>query len=128
MIFYLTYNDALSGIFRSQVIDVVDFLNKEFKASVRLVVFASIRNFRSEKSKIKSFLPNAIIIPMFPKVKNWKWNIFTLKILCFLYRPEKIIGRSVLATMMALDVKKVNKKLKVVYDGRGAIAAEWKEY
>lgn len=128
MIFYLTYNDALSGIFRSQVIDVVNFLNGEFKASVRLVVFASIRNFNKEKSKIKSYLPNAIVVPMFPKVKNWKWNILTLRILCLLYKPNKIIGRSVLATSMALNIKKSNPGLKVVYDGRGAIAAEWKEY
>lgn len=47
-----------------------------------------------------------------------------LKLICKKLNAEMIIGRSVLATQLALcsGVK------KVIYDGRGAIAHEWKEY
>lgn len=126
MIFYLTFNDAPSGIYSSQVIDVVKFLSVEFKLSVRLVAFISIRGFLTNRSKIKQESKNAIVIPMFPGVNRWKFNVMTLKVLNVIYRPSAIIGRSVLATLLALKVRK--SSTKVVYDGRGAIAAEWNEY
>lgn len=126
MIVYLTYNDAPSGIFSSQVIDVVQFLNSECKANVRLVSFLSIRNFFFNRSKIKSTLPQALVLPMFPGVHRWQWNQVILQLLFFLWKPKIIIGRSVLATQLAMKTK--NKSAKMVYDGRGAIAAEWNEY
>lgn len=126
MIFYLTFNDSPSGIYSSQVIDVVKFLAIEFKSNVRLVAFISIRGFLKNRSKIKQETRTAIVLPMFPGVSRWKYNILALKVLTFIYHPSAIIGRSVLATLLALKVKKI--ATKVVYDGRGAITAEWKEY
>ncbi len=127
MIFYLTYNDAYSGIYSSQVIDVVRFLRTDLKQSIKLVAFVSLRNYREEKRKIKSELTDAVVLPMFPGVKRWRKNTFLLRLYCGLKKPEMIIGRSVMATQLALMVKN-NRIRKVVYDGRGAIAAEWKEY
>lgn len=126
MIIYLTYNDAPSGIFSSQVIDVVRFLNTECKANVRLVSFISVRGFFSNRTKIKEALPKALVLPMFPGVHRWQWNQVVLRLLFFLWKPTTIIGRSVLATQLAMRTK--NKAAKMVYDGRGAIAAEWHEY
>lgn len=128
MIFYLTYNDTPSGIFSSQVIDVVKYLNNEFKINVKLVSFISLRNFSINKQKIKQELPEAIVLPMFPGVHRWRCNMFLLKWIVFLRKPNTIIGRSVLATHLALRLKKSNRINKVIYDGRGAITAEWKEY
>ena len=126
MIFYVTYNDAPSGIYSSQVIDVVKFLNIELKADVKLVSFISIRNYFKNRSKIKKELPQAIVIPMVPGIHRWRWNLIFLYFLCLLFNPKVIIGRSVLATQLALKCKK--GKMRIIYDGRGAIAAEWKEY
>lgn len=126
MIVYLTFNDAPSGIFSSQVIDVVRFLNAECKANVRLVSFISVRSFFSNRAKIKKTLPKALVLPMFPGVHRWQWNQVVLRLLFFLWKPTTIIGRSVLATQLAMKAK--NKNAKMVYDGRGAIAAEWHEY
>lgn len=128
MIFYLTYNDVPSGIFSSQVIDVVRFLNKELKSDVKLVSFISLRNFFNNRKKIKKEYKNAIVFPMFPGVHRWRWNSFFLGIVTKIMKPSAIIGRSVLATQLALILKRKNKIKAVVYDGRGAIAAEWKEY
>ena len=126
MIFYVTYNDAPSGIYSSQVIDVVKFLSVELNADVKLVSFISIRNYFKNRSKIKKELSQAIVIPMIPGIHRWRCNLIFLYFLCLLFNPNLIIGRSVLATQLALKCKK--GKMRIVYDGRGAIAAEWKEY
>ncbi|MBA3664194.1 MAG: hypothetical protein H0W61_08305 [Bacteroidetes bacterium] len=128
MIFYLSFNDAPSGIFSSQVIDVVKFLRNDLKVNIRLVSFISLRNYLQNRKAIKKELNDAIVLPMFPGVHRWKQNTRTLSLLCSYKKPEMIIGRSVLATQLALYLKKRDKVKKVIYDGRGAIAAEWKEY
>ena len=126
MIFYITYNDAPSGIYSSQVIDVVKFFNDQLKTRAKLISFISIRGFLVNRKKIKQQLPSAIVLPMYPKVINWKKNKFLLQLLNFVYNPKIIIGRSVLATNIALSLQHKNKK--IIYDGRGAIKAEWTEY
>lgn len=128
MILYLTYNDAPSGIFSSQVIDVVKFIENEFKTDIILVSFISLRNFFVNRDKIKAELPRSIVLPMFPGVHRWEKNIFLLALIAWIKRPNIVIGRGVLAAKLALNFKKKRKALCVVYDGRGAIAAEWKEY
>lgn len=129
MIFYITYNDLPSGIFSSQVIDVVKFINNEFNEKIKLVSFISLRGFFYNRKKIKKQLPGAIVLPMYPRMINWKKNIFLLNFLCAIYKPKILIGRSVIATKLALLIKdKYKNGLKVIYDGRGAIAEEWKEY
>jgi hypothetical protein len=126
VIFYLTYNDQPSGIYSSQVLDVVKFIRTELNTPIRLVAMISLRAFARHRKEIKRELPDAIVLPMFPGVRHWRRNIFFLKTLCFLWRPDKIIGRSVLATQLALQCRRRGRK--IIYDGRGAIAAEWKEY
>lgn len=128
MIFYLTYSEAPSGIFSSQVVDVVKFLNLRFKANVRLVAFVSLRNYFSYRKDIKTQMSEALVLPMYPKMINWRKNSFLLSLLCVVYKPKVIIARSVIASQLALIIKKKKHCPKVVYDGRGAIAAEWKEY
>lgn len=124
MIIYLTYNDAPSGIYSSQVIDVVKFLSKEMKAPVKLVAFISLRGFLQNRTKIKRELQGAIVLPMFPGIKRWRKNVLFLKLLCMIKRPNTIIGRSLLATQLAFG----SGVKKIIYDGRGAISAEWEEY
>jgi len=128
MIIYLTYNDPPSGIYSSQVIDVVSFLNSELQQDVKLVSFLSVRKFFENKKKIKEQLPDAIVLPMFPGVHLWRQNIWMLRAVSMVQKPQVIIGRSVLACKLGLMLKDKNLTKKVVYDGRGAIAAEWKEY
>lgn len=124
----MTYNDFPGGIFSSQVIDVVKFLNIELKSHVKLVVIISIRNYLSHRKKIKCEYPQAIVIAGFPGVHRWRLNTFFLHCLTFFYKPKTIIGRSVLATQLALILKQKNKHIKVVYDGRAALKAECVEY
>jgi glycosyltransferase involved in cell wall biosynthesis len=124
MIFYLSYNDQPSGIYVSQVNDVVNFLSRELGADVRLLAFISARNFIKNRRRIRQHTAGAIVLPMVPGIQRWKRNSAVLNAYLTFFTPSMIIARSVLATQLAFKTH-CNK---IVYDGRGAIAAEWKEY
>lgn len=128
MVLYITYNDAPNGIYNSQVIDVVNCWNAQLAIPTKLVAFVSLRNYFNDKKNIQYVLPQALVIPMFPTVKLWKWNSITLLFITLYFKPKTIVGRSVYATNIAFKVQCICKKIKVVYDGRGAIAAEVAEY
>lgn len=128
MILYLTYNDQPSGVYWSQVTDVVHHLNGLGKAEVKLVAFVSIRGFSSTRRAIEQRSPGAWVIPMVPQMRRWKWNTFLLAAVCLLLRPSGIVSRGVFATWMALRVKDSRLVKRVCFDGRGAYAAEWEEY
>jgi hypothetical protein len=126
--FFLTYNEAPSGIFSSQVIEVVKFLQQNSNKKVRLVSFISLRRFFFNRRSIKNEYPQALVYPMFPKMSNWRSTSYLLLLLCRLYKPQTVIARSVMASKLALVVRDRGLCRKVVYDGRGAIASEWNEY
>lgn len=128
MILYLTFNDYPSGIYSSQVIDVIKYTRQHIRKDIGLLAFVSLRNYFSVKAEIKAELSDAMVLPMFPGVGNWRRNYFLLRLYCRKLGVKQIIGRSVLATQLALKLKNNNLIERVVYDGRGAIAAEWKEY
>lgn len=121
---YLTYADGFSGIYQTQVIDVVKFYN-EIGKNIRLVALMSIRNFRTTKKIIKKELPNAIVLPMMPKLSNFLYNKFTLRLLKIFTKFDEVIARGPLATYLS---QKVLKNKTIVYDGRGANKEEEREY
>ncbi len=120
---YLTFNDPISGVYKSQVIDVLHSLNKKNKSYITLISFFSLRNYFSERRKLKRLYPKSISLPMFPKLKNWRLNAFILKLFM---KEEIIICRGVFATNIALMI--THTKSKVIYDGRGAVAEEYNEF
>lgn len=131
MFFYLTSNEFYSGIYQGQVIDVVDFLDKEIKTQVRLVAFLPIKGFLKRRAEIKSKLPTALVYPMTPrqsKGDRWMQNRFLLFIICRIYSCKAIIARGPFATLLALSAKEKGYISRVCYDGRGALAAEEEEY
>ena len=128
MILYFTYNDQPSGVYWSQVTDVVDHINGLNKVRVRLVAFVSIRGFNSTRRAIKQRSPNALVVPMVPQMRRWKWNTFLLGAVCLLLHPSAIVSRGVFATGMALRARDRGLVKRVCFDGRGAYAAEWEEY
>ncbi len=125
---YLTYNDSFGGIYKSQVIDVCSFLEKECNVKVRLVAFISIRNYAEQKQNIKANYSNALVVPMFPKIKFWKLNVLTLFFICLFTGERKIWARGPFATNLAIYLKKLKLIKTVLFDGRGAYQAELTEY
>ncbi len=128
MIVYLTFGDQPSGIYRSQVEDFVLFQRAISGEKVRLVAFISGRNFFANRKIIRSNVGDAIVVPMFPKLSNWKRNRWLLYLILRVLKPRQAYGRGVFATLLLLKSKRLRLVDKVVYDGRGAISAEWHEY
>ncbi|MBL0043478.1 MAG: hypothetical protein IPP33_03370 [Flavobacteriales bacterium] len=128
MIIYLTYNDQPSGVYWSQVTDVVEHLNTLGRDSVKLVALVSARDFLRTRRAIKAHSPSALVLPMVPTMKRWKWNTTILGGVCRLLKPGGIICRGPFATWMALRMRDRGLAKRVCFDGRGAYAAEWEEY
>ncbi len=128
MTLYLTYNDQPSGVYWSQVTDVVAHLNTLGGPKVRLVALVSGRGFLRTRRAMKAHSPSAIVLPMVPTMKRWKHNVAIVAWVCRLLRPTGVICRGPFATWMALRMRERGLVRKVCFDGRGAYAAEWEEY
>ncbi|MFN8234950.1 MAG: glycosyltransferase [Bacteroidia bacterium] len=124
---YLTYADQPSGVYSSQVVDVCNFLNESHNAQIRLVSFISLHNFSHNRQKIKREMPSAIVLPMLPRMTSFDFNTLMLFFVLLFLNQRSVIARNVLAARIALRLRSF-LKLKVCFDGRGAIAAEWNEY
>ena len=124
---YLTYADQPSGVYSSQVIDVCNFLNESHNAQIRLVSFISLHSFSKNRQKIIQEMPSAIVLPMLPRMTSFGFNTLMLFFVLLMLNQRSVIARNVLATKLVLRLKSF-LKLKVCFDGRGAIAAEWNEY
>lgn len=125
---YLTYGEPPSGVFFSQVTDVLNYLEQKHNTPIRLVAFISLHDFSNKKKEIIAQRNNAIVLPMLPKAPFWKFNSIILWVICLLLKPKSIIARNVIAANMALLVKGKSSVKKVCFDGRGAMKAEWTEY
>ena len=102
MILYLTYNDQPSGVYWSQVTDVVAHLNTLGGPQVRLLALVSARDYRGIRRKIRAHCPDAIVLPMVPKMRHWRSNAFIVNSVCRWFRPSGLIARGPLASWLAL--------------------------
>ena len=100
---FLTYNDQFNGIYKTQVIDVLKMYQSE-GIKFKLISFLSVKDFFKQRKQIFENYPNALILPMIPKIKNWHLNKFILNF--FLKRTDLIIARGIFATNLALLSKK----------------------
>ncbi|MBK7945530.1 MAG: glycosyltransferase [Flavobacteriales bacterium] len=128
MILYLTYNDQPSGVYWSQVTDVVDRLNALPGDHVRLVALVSLRSYFDSRKQILRRHPSAIILPMVPRQHNWKANWVWLWLLCKLLRPSGAICRGIFASALAIRMRDRGLLAQVCFDARAAYGAEWEEY
>jgi hypothetical protein len=119
--YYLTFNDQPSGIYQSQVIDVVKYLSKLSGDEVTLIAFLPVQGFKENKRVIRSHYKKSLILPMVFGISRWRKHKFLLKI--FTNRKRSIMTRGPLANALSLGNFK-----KVVYDGRAAVKAEVEEY
>lgn len=119
-IHYITYNDSYSGIYQSQVIDVVTHLNAQFDVSVSLIAFIPIKLWKTQKEIIKSKLPSARVFPILGALDKISRTSFFFN---FISNKDTAICRGPLAFVLTNDNYK-----KTIYDGRAAVAAEVTEY
>ena len=125
---YVIFNNVYSGIIQSQVIDRLKYVEHNFGVRYKLIVFISVRNFFIERQKYRMRFPNCHVIPMFGGLKLWWLMFLLLFVYGIYYRPSKTIGRAIFSTQLALWLRRFHLTRFVVYDGRGAVSAEWQEY
>lgn len=128
MIYYLTYNDAPSGVYFSQVTDTCSYISNECKAPVKLIAFISIRSFFKNRKLIRHHYLKAIVLPMFPRHRNWRFNTIILFFLLLFRRRSSFIARGPFAVGMLLKLKKAGLVERICFDGRGAYSRELNEY
>jgi hypothetical protein len=126
---YITLLDQVhQGIYSSQVVDVCDFLNKKYKANIRICAFLSIREYKEGKPKLKAMSPNALVFPAFPGIRFYQWTSFFLFFICLFTGERKAICRNVFCAKTALLVKKTGLLKTVGLDARSSLSAEIHEY
>jgi len=118
--YYLTFIDTYSGIYQSQVIDVIKYLNNKTGKNIKLIAFIPPQGYSSNKSKIKKAYKNAIVSPIFAGISRWK---YCKPLLYFFNKKKTIICRGPLAAKLAIGTFN-----NVIYDGRAAVKAEVEEY
>ncbi|MGY6560485.1 MAG: hypothetical protein ACXITV_00100 [Luteibaculaceae bacterium] len=123
---YLTFNDSPSGIYKSQVIEVLTLYNNLSSSTIKLVAFIPRQNFFKHRTQIKNWYNNSIIIPILPGLIYWKVSLLFWSVLNLFLAPQKIVARGPIAAFLALNAKRQNQK--IVYDGRGAVKAEIEEF
>jgi len=128
VILYITYNDQPSGVYWSQVTDVVDQLNALPGDHVRLVALVSLRSYFQSRRLIRKRHPRAIILPMVPRQHNWKANWIWLWLICRWHRPTGAICRGIYASALAMRMRQRGLLEQVCFDARAAYGAEWEEY
>ncbi|GAB4205515.1 MAG: hypothetical protein Fur0023_14400 [Bacteroidia bacterium] len=125
---FVTFNDYPGGIYYSQVIDVIDYLNQFYGNKIRLVSFISLRNFFENRKKIKTRYDHAIVLPMFPGVRNWRWNRVWMFFLALFFYRSSVICRGIFSYHIAYPFRKIGWFRRIILDARGAYKAEFEEY
>ena len=128
MIIYLTFADQPSGIYSGQVIDTCKYISALVNKPVKLIAFISLRNFNASKGKIKNQYSNSIVLPMVPKLKNWRFNAIQLFFILLFKKSDLIICRNSIPTVLALRLKRLGLIKRVIYDGRGVEYEQIREY
>ncbi|MDI3521543.1 MAG: hypothetical protein PWR04_1531 [Anaerophaga sp.] len=128
---YITFGDQYSGIYQSQVIDVCSFYEEHLDIKTKLISFVPYIYYKKNKQLIKSQKKETIILPMIPSRNHW-YYLYGSLLLPFLFKSLfkniNIISRGAWITKSLTILKKIGFKLHVIYDGRGAVKAEWEEY
>ncbi|MCC7303042.1 MAG: hypothetical protein IT233_10400 [Bacteroidia bacterium] len=126
MIFF-TCNDPVNGIFESQVIDVCRYLKENHGVSIRLISMFPASAYSEQSGKLRISSPDSIALrSVFPLRLNNLNSMILRRVLP--EQAENVWARGVFACKIALKLKQSGKVRKVIYDGRGAVAEEFREY
>ncbi len=123
--FYLIFGEQFSGVIASQALDTCQFLQHNFQKRIIPVVFLPVKSFQKKSKKYKIYAPKTIVIPMlFGSRRILLYRLF-ISLLAKIYNQNICIGRGVSAAYLGLHSLGIQT---VIYDGRGAHAAEYQEY
>jgi hypothetical protein len=132
---YFLYDEGYSGVIESQALDVVRFFNNETDCDSILIAALPFRSHRQVKRRFEESLGQGIIttiaLPQKMQVALQWLEVFRLTRKLKKAKVDLLVCRNALACSLALRARKMlgkSIKLKVCYDGRGALKAEAQEY
>lgn len=132
---YFLYDEGYSGVIESQALDVVRFFNNETDCDSILIAALPFRSHRQVKRRFEESLSQGIIttiaLPQKMQVALQWLEVFRLTRKLKRAKVDLLVCRNALACSLALKAQKMlgkSTKLKVCYDGRGALKAEAQEY
>lgn len=130
MNWYVTYNEPPNGLYQSQVVETLRFVDLELGIPYKLFVFVSLRGFWQHRREFRKMRPGSVVLPSIPAFRLISFNALFLVPALLWNPPPKIVSRGPLATTIALAVQRLAlfSKPKVVFDARGLADVENKEY
>ena len=132
---YFLYDEGYSGVIESQALDVVRFFSNENECDSVLIAALPFRSHRKVKRRFEESLGQGLITTIaLPQkmqvILNWL-EVIRLTRKLKKVKVDLLVCRNALACALALKARKMlgkRIKLKVCYDGRGALKAEAQEY
>jgi hypothetical protein len=132
---YFLYDEGYSGVIESQALDVVRFFKNENECDSVLIASLPFRSHRRVKRRYEESLGQGIITTIaLPQkmqvILNWL-EVIRLTRQLKKAKVDLLVCRNALACSLALKARKMlgkSFKVKVCYDGRGALKAEAQEY
>ena len=132
---YFLYDEGHSGVIESQALDVVRFFNNETDCDSVLIAALPFRSHRKVKRRFVESLGHGILtmiaIPQRLQVPLQWLEVIRLTRKLKGAKVDLLVCRNALACSLALKARKMlgkSIKVKVCYDGRGALKAEAQEY
>jgi hypothetical protein len=125
---YLSYEFNPSRNHLRQVTDTCRFLEQTSGTAVRLIIFLPWARFRKNKGKVLDNHDRSWVIPMVFGPRRWRLNFYLLFIVAIFLNSGRMIGDGLIATTMALRLRKRGILRRVGFDAKTAYAAEWKHY
>lgn len=132
---YFLYDEGHSGVIESQALDVVRFFNNETDCDSVLIAALPFRSHRKVKRRFVESLGQGILtmiaIPQKLQVLLQWLEVIRLTRKLKGAKVDLLVCRNALACSLALKARKMlgkSIKVKVCYDGRGALKAEAQEY
>ncbi len=124
----LTSNDPIGGIFSGQVTDVARALRTDHALDVRIISCFPGKIYSREKALLTSQDPEAKAIRSWFPLSWFRKNARFIRKYLEADKDGAVLARGPFACAMALDLKKEGVVKTVIYDGRGAVQAEFTEY
>lgn len=132
---YFLYDEGHSGVIESQALDVVRFFNNETDCDSVLIAVLPFRSHRKVKRRFVESLGQGILtmiaIPQRLQPPLQWLEVIRLTRKLKGAKVDLLVCRNALACSLALKARKMlgkSIKVKVCYDGRGALKAEAQEY
>lgn len=127
MNWYVTYNEPPNGLYQSQVVEVVSFVQNELRKDTLLISFISMRGYWKTRKELKRISDRVIVLPCLPRFMLFTWHVFLLAPLVLVSKPRKVVCRGSFAALICSRLRSITSA-EIVLDARGLIFEEDREY